>query len=176
MAQRLLAMALVLALLGCERYQYLERKSRSTSEPVRIDKWTGRTQVLRRVGGQDVWVEVSEPATATAYPEKPTPVPEDLPPELVARLAVTGGVTKRPGDPFAQQKLAMTLTNNTDWWLTEIALTVSVQTTTGVMPKVYRLRGVVTPGSTETLEQTLSEDSADEWKLIGAMGYRPQRR
>lgn len=59
---------IVLAILaiGCERYKYTERRIGAISEPVRVDRYTGKTEILRREGGRDHWVAVETPADERA--------------------------------------------------------------------------------------------------------------
>jgi hypothetical protein len=75
--RRTIAVLCTVAAFACssgERYTYTQRTAGGRTEPVRIDKQTGRTEVLtQRAGESPRWVVVEEAPAAGAVAELTTP-------------------------------------------------------------------------------------------------------
>lgn len=78
------------------------------------------------------------------------------------------------------ESLALVLTNQTDWQITEIKVELLTSSSEAPSATEYVLRAnrAVKPGDTTTLKATLEEAAPDQrarrWRYIGARGFPPR--
>lgn len=166
------------AAIACgDRYTHTQRSAGGRTEPVRIDKKTGRTEVLtQQGGGSPRWVLVEEatPAASAAPPGALLPIPE----AEAAKITSQCQFTKLPhsGRSIA---LLCTFTNNSTWSLASVDLLIGFD---GFEQK-YTMPGWVgkppapqiRPGGTETwwASPSFDEKGTGTYRFIGMSGYPP---
>lgn len=147
------------------RFRYDHLNLGGTILPVRIDRFSGRTEVLR---GFDGWVGVPE---SGAQAETADPAIEILPPEEKAR--VTGNAGLSYGTLF-QGKLY----NGSSYYLREVLLTITAREETGGVRWSRQFRDKVfietlTTGEFQ-IKITGAEGAKLAWTLDEVRGTRPR--
>jgi hypothetical protein len=177
----LLLGAYLLMIDGCSRYEVSKRQTGDQEQLVRIDKATGKTEVM---GSDGTWRPVAErPGAPSASIEQATArvraemaatraanAPRPLGQSEITGLEVSGAIEWNYGYP----KLALTVRNGTRFTLREITVEVDYED----MPRVYKLTPAASyvgmlPGSRETLETSIQNypfDHTPEWKIVQIVG------
>lgn len=155
-------LAIVLAItVWPTRYRYDHISSQGTVLPVRTDRFSGRTEILR---GTDGWVEVGDPqSVGTASPKT-----RELPP--VERAKVTGNAGLSPGGTLFQGKLY----NGSSFYLREVVITITAQEKSGAIRWSRQFKDEVfveplTTGSFQ-IEVTGAESAQLSWTIDGLNG------
>jgi len=180
----LLALSAALFGLSCNRYDYRSQGN----QLVRIDRISGRTEVLRRdFVGRDRWVTAAEPQAPPATAPAPPPTPQDeeremLPSELAAlRVEATWA---KAASSFVKPQLSIAVTNPTVMDITEMRVRVEYDGTAAAAPYVTTVkregedecaaeRVFVRAGQEAAFDIDLPDDfyrPAPRWSIAGAKG------
>ena len=186
--RRAIAAMCIAASFACnrgERYTYTQRTAEGRTEPVRIDKETGRAEVLtQRAGGTPRWVVVEEASGSTTGAVPQIREPEAKPFSEADTAKIFRECRFVPRAEFSDDRgLECTLTNASQWDLLSIDLFISlngfekkyVMDSWSAYPGYTPKKPLpLAPGETATWTVLFSEEG-QSYRFIRMMGYPHNR-